>query len=457
MVAQMLSRLRPKALIAAIFVIFPAILFYAILFRQASDIPMLDDYHALLGFLNHMAGLRSVSAKTSYFLAAQHNEYKLFFEHGIVWLEFAIFGHIHLRLLCALGNGFILLLAILLWKMFLPNHKDFASRLAFFVPASWLLFQLQYIGALNWAMTSLAGLSVLFFSLGAIYLLVGGTWRAFCGALIFLVLAIASSGNGLLVVPVGILVLVLGRRHASLVTWIFVSAGCVAAYSYHYNIMSSRSPIHHSVISAFMGLQPLFVITFIGNAVVFPVNHSFFGFEVILCFLLGIVLCVFFFYLVRIGYYRKNPLVSYCVLFLLLTAVGVAGIRSDFGVEQSLQSRYGIYSALLLIFAWFAIAEEFLQHKTASIRYNGILLAAILSTVLFSLGMDVAGWCNTVERNRDLVRGMAEYEHPITPQSTVGPILPMPNQGATWDVVDQQARAILIQSIDLGIYRPPAY
>jgi hypothetical protein len=457
MADRVLPRLQPKALIAAIFVALPAVVFYAILFRQALDIPMVDDYDALLGFLNQMAGLRGVSSKTSYFLAAQHNEYKLFFEHGIVWLEFAIFGHIHLRFLCALGNGFVLLLAILLWKMFLPNHKDFATRLAFFVPVSWLLFQLQYIGTLNWAMTSLQGLSVLFFSLGAIYLLVRGTRWAFCGALTFLVLAIASSGNGFLVVPVGILVLVLGRRHASLVTWIFVSAGCVAAYSYHYNIMSSRSPIHHSVLSAFMGLQPLFVITFIGNAPAFPVNQIIFGFEVILCFLLGIVLCVFFFYLVRTGYFRKNPLVSYCILFLLLTAVGVAGIRSDFGVEQSLQSRYGIYSALLLIFAWFAIVEEFLQNKTVSIRYNGILLAAIISTVLFSLGMDVAGWRYAVERNHDLVLGMSEYEHPVTPESTAGPILSRPDQGARWDVVDQQARAILIQSIKLGIYRPPIY
>jgi hypothetical protein len=178
MPAQVLPRLRPKVLIAAVFVALPPILFYAILFHKAMNVPLEDDYEALLDFLNQMAELRSVSAKASYFLAVQFNEYKLFFGHGLVWLQFALFGRIDIRLLCALGNGFVLLLAILLWKMFLPNREDFAYRMAFFVPVSWLLFQLQYVETLNWAMPSLANLPVLVFSLGAIFWCERLVWRS---------------------------------------------------------------------------------------------------------------------------------------------------------------------------------------------------------------------------------------------------------------------------------------
>ena len=39
--------------------------------------------------------------------------------------------------------------AILLWKMFLANTKNLAARLAFFIPVSWLLFQLQYVETLG--------------------------------------------------------------------------------------------------------------------------------------------------------------------------------------------------------------------------------------------------------------------------------------------------------------------
>ena len=70
----------------------PAVLFYAILFREAINVPLLDDYEALLDFLNRMAELKSVSARASYFLASQFNEYKLFFGHGVAWLQLAISG-----------------------------------------------------------------------------------------------------------------------------------------------------------------------------------------------------------------------------------------------------------------------------------------------------------------------------------------------------------------------------
>ncbi len=457
MSGKALTRLRPKVLILAAAVAFPAILFYTVLFRQALNIPLFDDYDALLDFLNQMTELRTGPAKASYFLVAQHNEYKLFFERGLAWLELIFSGHIDLRFLCALGNGFVLLLGILLWKMFLPNHKNLAFRLAFFVPISWLLFQLQYIGTLNWAMGSLQNFPVLFFSLGAIYLLVRETRWGFCAALVFLVLAIASSGNGLLLVPIGILILVANHTYVRVMSWLAVSAGCIGAYAYHYNTMSSQSPVHDSIFAALMGLRLLFVIAFIGNAAAFPINQHFLGVGAILCPFLGVVLCIFFFYLVRRGYSQRNPLVSYCVLFLLLTAVGVAGLRSDLGLMQSLSSRYGIYSALFLIFAWVAIVEEFLQYKSAPLRRNGALLSAIAVSVLFCLGMDVGGWHYSIDRNRKLVRGMAVYEHPISPDSIAGPILPMPHQPARSDAVDLQSRATLTKSIALGIYRPPAF
>jgi hypothetical protein len=451
---QALPRLRLKALLSAIAVALPAALFYSILLSQASDLPIYDDYRALLGFVNEMAGLKILSGKASYFLGAQHNEYKLFFEHGLVWFQFVVLGHLNMKLLCAIGNGFVLLLGILLWKMFLLNHKDIASRLVYFIPVSWLLFQLQYIETLNWAMASMQNLPVLFFSLGAIYLLVQTTSRGFYGALIFLILAIASSGNGLLVIPIGLLILALDRRYGHIVPWLVVSAGCVAAYAYRYNIMSSQSPIHPSILSALTGLRPLFVIAFIGNAVAFPIRAGFLGVSALLCPFLGVVLCTFLFYLVRRGYCRRNPLVCYCVLFLLLSAVGVAGLRSDLGLMQSLASRYGIYSALLLIFAWFAIVEEFLLNEGTT-RRNSIVTSAIAFAVAFSVIMNVGGWHYSVVRNRELIRGMTVFEHPVSPESTAGPILPLPNQPASSDVVDLQARAILIQSIRLGIYRPP--
>ena len=233
-------RLRPRVLVAAVLVSLPGILFYGILLRKAINVPLLDDYEALLDFLNQIAELKSASARVSHFLATQFNEYKLLFGHAVAWLQLAFLGHIDFQVLCAIGIGFVLLLAILLWTMFLPDNENLARRMAFFIPVSFLLFQLGYSATLNWAMPSLQNLPVLVFSLGTIYLLVRGSRQAFCVGLIGLILAVGVSGNGLLVIPIGVIILALSRHYVRLVSWLIVSAGSVAAYAYHYNLMSTR-------------------------------------------------------------------------------------------------------------------------------------------------------------------------------------------------------------------------
>ncbi len=242
-----MSHGRPKVLLAAAFAALPAILFYGILFHKAINIPFEDDYEALLDFLNQMAVLRNGSERAAYFFAAMFNEYKLFFGHAVAWCQLALCGHSDITVLCALGNGFALLLAILFWKMLLPDDKDLAYRIAVFIPVSCLLFQLGYAETLDWAMPSLQNLPVLVFSLGTIYLLVQSSLRTFLGSLIGLVLAISASGNGLLVIPIGVFILSAGRHFNRLANWLFVSAGCVAAYTYRYHVIPSQS--QHSILA----------------------------------------------------------------------------------------------------------------------------------------------------------------------------------------------------------------
>jgi hypothetical protein len=156
-------RSRAKVFVAASFVALPAVIFYSILLRHLSPLPYLDDY-GLLHFLNEISELRGAAAKGLCFLAAQHNEYKIFFENAVAWLQLQSFGHVDFRVLSAIGDGFVLLLGVLLWKMFLPGHKDLGARLTYFIPIAWLLFQLEYCETLNWA-TALQNVAVPFFAL----------------------------------------------------------------------------------------------------------------------------------------------------------------------------------------------------------------------------------------------------------------------------------------------------
>jgi hypothetical protein len=145
------------------------------------------------------------------------------------------------------------------------------------------------------------------------------------------------------------------------------------------------------------------------------------------------------------------------VLFLLLTAVGVAGLRSDFGIAQSLNSRYGIYSALLLIFSWFALVEEFLQDESLPLRKSRIWLGACAIAILFSLSMDTWGWRYLVERNEQIVLGVVAFEHSDPSSGDASPVLPFPNQNWRYDELDRRAPEILRRSIALNIYHLPVY
>ena len=247
------------------------------------------------------------------------------------------------------------------------------------------------------------------------------------------------------------LILAQDRKYARVSTWLAVSAGCVAAYAYRYTPRRVPGEGHHSFLLASLWLKPAYIVTFIGSAGSLPIRVG--------CFPLGFLLCGFFVFMAFRGYMRKNPLVSYCVLFLLLTAIGVAGLRSEFGVMQSLQSRYTIYSALFLIFAWFAIVEEFLQFKSGPLLNNGILLSSIALAILFSLFMDEVGLLMIEGRSRATVQAMAEFEHSSALGYAVGPMPPSssPEGRAERDALNLGARDILIESIKLGIYRPPAY
>jgi hypothetical protein len=350
---------------AAVFVALPAILFYVILFRNALNLPVLDDYDVILGVLNRLVQISNIPARASYFFATQHGEFKLLLLHAVAWLQFYLCGRIDFRLLSAVGNGFILLLAVLLWKMFLPNRKELALRMALFIPVSWLVFQLQYCETLNFATPGLQHVAVLPFSLGALYLLVRGERWAFLCALSSLILAVSADGNGLLVVPVGLLILARSRKWARIGIWSAVAAACIAVYAYRYDVSMSAAEPGHSVLSVILHFRPDYAIGFIGGAAGFPFRLR------AASLLLGSLLSAFFVWMTWRGYPRRNPAVGYCVLFLLITAAGVAGLRSDFGVAN-LPSRYAMYSALFLSFAWIAIVEEFLQDRRGPLLNDGV-------------------------------------------------------------------------------------
>jgi hypothetical protein len=219
-------------------VVLPPIVAFSILYRQRISVPYHDDYAVILAFANDYRQLHGFNAKALDVATTQSNDYKLGFVHFVIALELELTGHLNFAFLITLGNLLLLAIAYLLWRVYRRDGSALNQQLLEFVPVSLLFFSLTYWESLNWAMAGLQNLSVIMFSLLAIYLLnIKGTKSLPFWILLLAsgsaVLAAFSSANGFLLAPVGLFLLLRRKAVVGAAVW---CAGFVlpfAAYRYH--------------------------------------------------------------------------------------------------------------------------------------------------------------------------------------------------------------------------------
>ena len=441
------TSLSPRLILG--FALLPVILFYTLVIKFLVNLPYEDDYDNILRFLNIMHGKAGLAAKVVYVLTDQHNEYKVFFENTIFALQYAVLGHTNLVALCIFGDLSILFLGIVLWKMFLPTLENRFLRLVLFVPVTWLIFQLSYSETVNWAAPAIQNLYIPVFSFATFLFLAKDGRRSFLAALACLVLAIATSGNGFIAAFVGLLMLVRARQFRRVLPWVAVTGGMAALYAYHYNVMSSQSPKQHSVLVTVLHLKLFYVFPFLGSAAASFIPN---GHPIKISIAIGMALILFLaVYLFR-GGISRHPAVVAAIVFLLLTAIGVAGLRSDFGAAQSMSSRYRIYSSLMLVCVYFVLAEKHLANAKEPLRRNWLYLGALGFSILFCFKMDLDGYRYFRARKAAILKEMAIFEHP-KPGTSPGPDeLHIMSPTPEWNL---GARDTLLESEHLGIYQPP--
>ena len=424
-------------------ILLPILVFYGALARFAINIPFLDDYDGVLAFLEHYAQLPGRMAKVGYILSAQHNEYKTMFANFVIAAQYGLSGHPNFLLLSWLGNLFLLPLLWLLWKHFMRAEQDLSRRLLFFLPVPFLLFQLQYAETLDWSMPGLQNIPVVVFALACVASLTAQERWSTAGASLFLVLTIAASGNGFFLIPIGAYVLIDRRRWAALAAWIVVSVTSVTVYFHHYDFHSSQQEKNGSVLHSVSHLNPIYTLSFMGAAIR---NFRHVPFVSIL---LGLIISGVIVTMARRRYDRQNPTVFYYVVFLLITAIAVSGIRSKLGLTYSTSGRYKIYSDLLLACCYVFWAES--SPDGAAQTSRRYLKTALVAAVVFCAASDLSGGRYLAIRDANLIRGIQLYKQPGHPD---GPVYDaqQPKLAAT---VDPRFQAIMRESEATGLYRFP--
>ncbi|MCF0073103.1 hypothetical protein LZD49_21670 [Dyadobacter sp. CY261] len=337
-------------IILSLILLLPVAIFFTVWDYYAINIPKWDD-HALKTFIVEYAQAGDWQGKIQA-LFKQHNEHRISLTRLFAWIDYAIFGHLNYRHLMTAGN--LLLLAVIpLWYDLLKKNK---KPLFALVPIPFLWMTLAFWENMYWGMSAVQNFGVVTLVLWTLYLVINPKVLPFSIAILLSVVTVLTSGNGLMVLPLGALLLFLSQNRKRFALWIVVSIAEVVCYFYWYTKPESNPESRASIIQLAKGYM-----AFLGSfAESIPVLDHF-----KVCLFIGIVLFLVavsivsttLFRIVRNKYSVKFERTTdlFClgaILFILGTALVVVYSRAGFGLEGLITSRYKIYSVLLLIVAY---------------------------------------------------------------------------------------------------------
>ena len=414
-----------RALLAGtiVVILLPMLLFYFLLQSGLTNIPYWDDYDSILGFMIRFVEQPGVIGKLFLILFTQHNEYKIIFGNALFALEYMFLGHINLVYLQVIGNLFVILLLFSLYKLYFYTVPRASNALVYFIPVPFLIFQLQYWNTVDWASPALQNITVLPFAILSLYYLDKKTGFGLVASCLYLTLAVFSSGNGLFIIPLGFLMIAQSKESGRMIPWLLTSGMLIALYFYKYSFGTGRGLSLGYYLDHF---DIRYTLSFLGTAASRNNYH--------ITMILGTIFVLIFLIMIFSRFDRKNPPVFYVVSFVFITALVVSTIRSQYGVAESLSSRYRIYSDILLALTYIFIVNQKWRSRTL------IFVAGCAISIPFCLYNDYLFYPQIVSRHNQLVYGISSWR--------------LTGVGLTYPS-EVRANMLLNKSIKFGIYNPP--
>lgn len=323
--------------------------YFSFLAIYAVNVPLFDD-HALRNFLVSYQAADSFAEKFA-LVFSQHNEHRIGYDRLVVLLQFWLTGEINFVGMMIIGNLSLIGILWIFYRIFAQTGRSLWA----FVPVPYLLFSLALHENTFWGMAALQNFTVVFFVLLSLFHLARPGTRALLWACLSAVAAVYTSGNGFLLLPVGVGLLALQQRWRDLLIFSSVSAVFVTIYFVGYQPPPGNPD---QIPLTELGRYARGFLLFLGAmADLRPQSASRYGPILLLGTLLLIyatvfaVLTILFFNRVRSEPRRRTVHLFLTALFafVLVTALLVVYSRLSFGETVLLTSRYKIYSVLLAI------------------------------------------------------------------------------------------------------------
>ncbi|GAB2556568.1 hypothetical protein GCM10027190_03220 [Spirosoma areae] len=389
------------------------IVFASVWQQYALNVPKWDD-HALRAFLFYSDQETTLSGKI-YQLFKQHNEHRIVYDRIVTTLDYWLFGKLNYVHLMFVGN---LSLAGLV-AVFAAVLRQARRPLIYAAPVALLIFNLSHWENMFWGMAALQNFSVVLWVVAAIYFL--SYTKQWGLAFVAAVLATLTSGNGLVVWPIGFVLLALRRpdyqtdndRRAlrPLIGWLIGAGVVIGLYFTGFEKPADTVYERPMVLDLLKGL-----FAFMGAAAeALPIRSALNA-----CILLGglMTLATLGVVAIRIltnraaivqavrhvispkitplqkgnGIPSRDLFVWGCAGFILATAAVVALARTGFGIDILITSRYKLYSITLLSLLYvYAVAT--LDGRTSRwLMRIGITAGVVFASLSYGSFLDETIW-----------------------------------------------------------------
>lgn len=348
------------------------ILIYAWFFsRYAINIPKFDD-HALKAFLMNLEKTDSFRDTVHEFFR-QHNEHRIVLDRVFSWLDYQLTGKLNFVHLMILGN----LSLVWLLLIFVKTIRNAGGAVWMAVPVSLLLFNLSQWENMLWGMAALQNFTVMTLAVATFYEL---SFKNRVGwlSILLAVLATLTSGNGLLIWPVGLLLIFLRQDYSGVIRWLAALAITIRLYFLGYEKPAGNPPNQGTLLDQLHGW-----LLFNGAAgEAFPIRNF-----LVPCLLLGLVVLGITIVISLASFWKRFQGTRFSsqhlfflggAAFIVGTGLIVAFNRVGFGLETLVTSRYKIYSLTLLAF----LIVYGIAHTRASQRIMLVSLTTVFSLLL---------------------------------------------------------------------------
>ena len=314
----------------------------------------------------------------------QHNEHRILLARIFFWLDFKFFNGTGLFLI--LLNYAFLFSVVALFIKFIQESKVTNQQFIYPFSVAWLVLWIQ-LENLIWGFQVQFWMAQLF-PLLAFYFFYKSqknnknTYLVL--SLLCALLAIGSMANGVLVVPLLFLYSILIRVGFLKSLTIFIVGFLeIVIYFSNYN-----SPGHHGSLTNAVLNNPVnfanYILLYLGSP--FVSMFAFNGYEIIFGKLCGLLFVITFLSILVLRFQElikqrsiakiEDALICY-LSYMFITALGTAGGRLIFGVEQSLSSRY----TTPVLMGWLSLFLVVYIRISPKIRSNWVQIG-LLSVLL---------------------------------------------------------------------------